>query len=130
MRVASVPKEKVWLSANGRVYDIKHAAKLTGTTVAKLRAMLLQGALTDPGDKRESIAETDVLRLRAERGRLQIETDRRAKAATNRPKPKDVGRPVVRLRERAADQAVLNWSRFSGPAEPSRESGRSIMPPA
>ena len=118
------------MSASGRVYDIKHAAKLIGTTVAKLRAMLLQGVLTDPGVQREGIIETDVLRLRAERGRLQVEAERRAKAATSRPKLKDVGRPVNRLRERPADQAVLNWSRFSDPAGTSRESGRSIMPPA
>ncbi len=109
------------MSASGRVYDIKHAAKLTGATVARLRAMLLQGVLTDPGDKREGIAEADVVRLRAERDRLQIETDRRAKVATNRPKLKDVERPVNLLRERPADQAVLNWSRFADPAGPSRE---------
>lgn len=116
-----MPKPEVWVTPNGRVYDIAHAARLIGTTAAKLRAMIHGRELVDPGEAREAVAEADVLRLRAERGRLQAELDRRSKPEAKRPRLIDGGRTETRLRERPADQAALNWSRFPEGGGPARE---------
>lgn len=103
-------KPKVWTTPAGRLFDLKYAATLLGLKPAKLRAMIYAGELSDPADKREAVFEADVIRLRAERGRVRVEVTRRAVGDLSATKLGESGRPITRLRERPTDQAVLDWS--------------------